>query len=149
MITRKEILQGRDVTFAEYFTSQISDNCDLLVEKLNVIRAAYGKPMIISSGFRPPPVNASTANAAPKSNHMLCLCADIKDMDGKFWDWCLANLDLLTATGIYLEDRRWTPTWVHAQIVPPKSKKRIFIPEKGLPPFPKLFDGRYDSKWDK
>lgn len=149
MITKAEILQGRDKLFPEFYTEQISENADLLVEKLNVLRAAYGQPMIIASGFRPPPVNANTANAAPKSNHMLCLAADIRDADGKFWNWCLANLDLLAATGIYLEDRRWTPTWTHAQIIPPASRKRIFIPAKGLPPHPTLFDGRYDTKWDK
>lgn len=149
MISKSEILQGRDKLFPEFYTEQISDNADLLVEKLNVLRAAYGHPMIISSGFRPPPVNASTANAAPKSKHMECLAADVQDLDGKFWAWCFTNLDLLTATGCYLEDRRWTPTWVHVQIVAPPSRKRIFIPQKGLPPHPTLFDGRYETKYDK
>jgi hypothetical protein len=149
MISKSEILMGRDKLFPDDYTPQISDNCDLLVEKLNVLRAVYGHPMIVASGYRPPAVNSGTPNAAQKSNHMLCLAADIKDVDGKFWNWCLANLDLLTATGCYLEDRRWTPTWVHIQIVSPKSRKRIFIPEKGLPPHPTLFDGRYDSRYDK
>jgi hypothetical protein len=149
MILKSEILQGRDKLFPEDYTQEISNNCDLLVEKLNVLRAAYGHPLIISSGYRPPAVNAGTPNAAQKSNHMFCLAADFKDIDGKFWNWCLANLDLLAATGCYLENRCWTPSWTHVQIVPPASRKRIFTPQKGLPPFPDLFDGRYDSRYDK
>lgn len=149
MITKAELLQGRDKLFASDYTQQISDNLDVLLEKLNVIRAAYGQPISVSSGWRPLAVNQSTANASKNSNHLTGLAADLKDMDGRLWDWCLQNLDLLTASGLYLEDKRWTSTWVHMQCVAPSSKKRIFIPQKGLPPFPQLFNGKYDSRYDK
>ena len=27
-----------------------------------------------------------------------------------------------------MEDPQWTPTWVHLQIVPPGSRRRVYIP---------------------
>ena len=55
-------------------------------------------------------LNGSTANAATKSSHILGLAVDIKDVDGKLWQWCIANLQLLKDLGLYLEDKRYTPS---------------------------------------
>lgn len=153
MISKAELLQGRDKSFAAEYTQQISDNLDVLLEKINVIRAAYGLPLKVNSGWRPPSVNALTAGASPNSNHCLGLAIDLNDPAGDFFHWCLANLDLLTAAGLYMEHPNWTRTknggWVHLQCIPPKSKKRIFIPNQSLPFDPNFFNGRYDSKYDK
>ena len=149
MISKSELLQGRDKSFSDEFTPAISDNLDILLQKINVIRAAYGKPMTVNSGWRPASINGMIPNAAPKSNHTTGMAVDIADKDGALMNWCLANLDLLTATGLYLEDFRYTPTWCHFQCVAPKSKKRIFVPSEALPPAPTRWNGRYDSKWDK
>jgi hypothetical protein len=148
MITKSELLQGRDKTFADEYTEQISENLDVGLQKLNVIRAAYNAIMRVTSGWRPASINSMIKGAAPKSNHTFGLAVDIYDPDGKFWNWCLANLDLLKALGIYLEDRRWTPTWIHLQWIAPKSRKRIFTPSSALPLAPTLWDGKYDSKYD-
>ncbi len=149
MITKKELLQGRDKTFADKYTHEISANLDLLLEAVNVVRAKYGKPMYVSSGWRPRAVNASLANAAPRSNHMVGLAVDFKDPDGALWEWCLDNLALLKQLGLYLEDKRWTRGWTHFQLIRPASGKRIFVPSKGLAPHPALWDGQYDKRFDK
>jgi hypothetical protein len=153
MITKSELLQGRDKTFADEYTDAISDNLDVLVQKLNVLRAAYGKPMKVNSGFRPPSVNSMTAGASKNSLHSIGKACDFSDPDGALFRWCLANLDILDSLGLYLEDPRWTRTktggWLHVQDIAPKSKKRIFVPNQSLPVDPNFFDGRYDSKWNR
>jgi hypothetical protein len=85
----------------------------------------------VSSGFRPSEVNAATKGAAKKSNHMLGNAIDILD-DKK---QSLANKltpEILAKYNLYMEDKSATvgkmTNWVHLQIVPPKSKKRIFFP---------------------
>lgn len=146
MIKKKEVLMGRDKEYASQYTKEISDNIDLLLEKMNVIRKAYAKPMIVASGWRPKEINDATKNAAKKSNHTKGLAVDIRDVDGKLWKWVILNLKLMKQLGIYLEDKRWTPTWVHFQIVPPKSEKRIFIPSSAPPKAESIWDGKYDPK---
>jgi hypothetical protein len=149
VISKDELLMGRDKLFPQDYTQQISDNLDDLLEKIKKVRAAYGKPMKVASGWRPPAVNAGTKNAAPNSNHMTGHAVDIADADGALWTWVLQNLQLMTDLGLYMEDKRWSPTWVHFQNLPPKSKKRIYVPSAALAPAPNIWNGQYDSKWDK
>lgn len=148
MISKQEYLKNRDKMFPEFWTPQLEENTEDLLQAINVIRAAFNKPLIVSSGYRPPPINSSTLNAAHKSNHMICLAIDLQDLNGELWTWCLSNLDLISKQGLFLEDRRWTPTWVHFQLLAPGSGNRIFVPEKGLPPHPSLWNGKYDKKFD-
>lgn len=146
MVTKDEILMGRDKQYPDDYTQEISDNIDELLKIINQVRTAYNKPMFVASGWRPPTINESTSNAAKKSNHLMGLAVDIKDVDGSLWRWVLINLDLMKRLGIYLEDKRWTPTWVHFQIVPSKSKKRIYIPSTAPAKANEIWDGKYDSK---
>lgn len=148
MISKSELLQGRDKTYANDYTKEISDNLDRLLVPLNQIRSAYGKPMTVTSGWRPPSINANTPGAAPKSKHMLGLAADIADQDGALWAWVIKNLDLMKQLGIYLEDKRWTPGWVHFGLGAPTSGKRIFIPSSAPASAPNAWDGKYDPKYD-
>ncbi len=153
MLSKSELLQGRDVTFASEYTNEISNNLDVLLEKLNVIRAAYGKPMTVNSGFRPVSVNAMVPGASKNSLHSIGKACDFNDPNGELFFWCLKNLDLLDSLGIYLEHPNWTRTksggWLHMQDCPPKSRKRIFVPNQSLPIAPTFWDGKYDTKWDR
>lgn len=152
-ITKDELLMGRDKSYPKEYTKEVSDNLDKLLGAMNQVRSAYGSPMRVSSGWRPAAVNSSIAGAAKKSNHMLGLAVDILDRDGKLREWVLSNLDLMQSLGIYIEDFRWTPTWVHFQIAPTRSGKRIFIPyadaKKNPMTAPNAWSGTYDSKYDK
>lgn len=147
MITKDELLMGRDETFKDQYTQQISDNIDHLLDVMNIVRAEYGRPMRVTSGWRPATVNKSTAGAAPNSAHMTGEAVDISDGSGALRLWVLDNLELLTDLGLFMEDFNWTPNWVHFGIRKPGSGKRIFVPQKGLPPV-NVWDGRYDSKYD-
>lgn len=149
MISKDELLQGRDKQYPNDYTQQVSDNLDMILPLLNQIRIAWGKPMKVNSGWRPTSVNSKVPGAAPTSKHTQGLAADISDVDGSLWAWVLQNLDLMQKLGIYMEDRRWTPTWVHFGFGPPASGKRIFIPSSSPALAPSNWDGQYDHKYDK
>jgi len=123
MITRQEILMGRDKEFP--LTQELEDNLAILLEKVNIIRSIWGKPLIVTSGYRPAQYNQN-ANGAKKSAHMSCQAADFKDIDREFSKWCLNNLPLLKQNGLYLESPKYTPSWTHLQIRP--TKFNPFIP---------------------
>ena len=127
-ISKKEILMGRDVQYPTDYTKEISDNIDKLLIPLNKFREIYGKPMTVSSGWRPPSVNAGIANAAKRSNHMLGLACDFLDTDGALDKFCMENLNVLKDLGLYLEHPDATKGWCHLQCVPPKSGNRVFRP---------------------
>ncbi len=124
-ISRDEVLMGRDKAYP--LTQDLEENLDTLLRALNKFRALYGKPMVVSSGYRPGPFNAA-AHGAAHSNHMVCMACDFHDSDGSFAAWCLRNLNLLEEAGVWLEDPRYTHGWVHLQAVPPRSGNRVFIP---------------------
>ena len=63
-------------------------------------------------------------------------------------EYVLKNLNLAQALGIYFEDFRATPSWVHMQIVPPNSGKRIYKPNSSDWLSPQKWTGIYDSKYD-
>lgn len=146
MISLKELLMGR----AEFkdLPKDVQDNIMTLLERINKIRTAYGKPMLVSSGYRTPESNDATANAAKASNHLIGAAVDIADKDVKLWNFVVQNLQLCKDTGLWLEDKRWTPNWVHFQIFPPKSGKRIYRPSMKPALDEKVWSGKYDNKYD-
>lgn len=127
-ISKDEVLMGRDKSHASEYTKEISANIDNLLVALNKFREAYNKPMVVTSGWRPPSLNATVAGAAKKSNHMLGLACDFKDTNGELDEFCMKNLNVLKDLGLYLEHPDATKGWCHLQIVPPKSGNRVFRP---------------------
>jgi hypothetical protein len=87
----------------------------------------YGKPLSVSSGWRPGIFNKK-AGGANNSAHITCEAIDIHDADGEFAKWCLDNLDVLEKAGLYMEDPSRTIGWVHLQTRAPASGKRVFLP---------------------
>lgn len=126
MISRSEILMGRNKQYP--LDGILEVNLEKLLKAVNKFRAVYGKPMRVSSGYRPAAINATVKGAAKKSNHMKCLAVDFVDRDGKLAEYCLNNLKLLEEFGIWLEDPAFTKGWVHMQVVPPRSGNRVFKP---------------------
>lgn len=136
--SRQELLHGREV--ANPLTPEMEENLEKLIKALNPIREAWGRPMIVSSCYRPASINASVGGAK-LSAHQSCQAVDIVDKEGAFAQFCLDNLTLLEECGIFLEDPRYTIIvdksgvrqngWVHLDIRGPKSGKRVFIPYAG------------------
>jgi hypothetical protein len=147
-ILKEELLKGRDVKYPADYTQEVSDNLDKLLIPLNKIRDAWGKPMTVTSGWRPPSINGATPGAATHSKHMEGLAADISDPDNSLWHWVLENLQLMKDLDLFMEDRRWTPGWVHLGLGQPASGRRIFVPSSNPPVDPDSWDGVYDHTFD-
>lgn len=113
-------------------TPQIDSNLKVLCDRLNIVRAAYGKPMTVTSGLRSEKQQEELIKAgkskATKSKHLTGHAADISDPDGELAKWCKANVAVLEKAGLWLEDPDYTPGWLHAQTVPPNSGRRFFKP---------------------
>jgi hypothetical protein len=101
--------------------------------------AGTGSP--IHSGWRPLAVNEHTSNAAKSSNHLKGLAADLLDPQRKLGTWAVNNLPVLEEIGLWMEDPRWSPTWLHVQCVPPGSDRRVYIPS-AQPPLAAILAGQ-------
>lgn len=147
-ISYKEILQGR--AKLHELDPEIQENIKTLHKRINVIRKHYGKPMIINDGYRRP--EDTPKHGAKKSQHLIGAAIDIDDDEqGTLWNWVKDNLKLLAKVGLWVEDPRWTHgngSWIHLQINPPGSGKRIFIPSSKPASAPHLWDGNYDKSLD-
>jgi hypothetical protein len=84
----------------------------------------------VSSGWRPPAINANTPNAAPNSKHMTGQAIDIYDPDGDLDEWLTTEKGLATleSIGLWIEHPSATKGWCHCQTVPPNSGRRVFYP---------------------
>ena len=127
MITLKE-LNPHDYDL----TDEQAQNLNELLDKMNKVRAAYGKILNVSSGFRSMEhhiqiykdkakkagVAFDQSTVPLKSKHLYAQAADLIPQDLKdFKQWCKNNDDLLRDIGIWMEDFNSTPTWVHMQTV--------------------------------
>lgn len=99
-----------------------------LCAKLNRLQMYWQRQLVLTSGYRPPAINAKTAGAAKHSLHQICAAADIHDPEGKLAAYCLGDLPMLVHLGLYMEDPSATPGWVHLQLFAPKSGNRVFKP---------------------
>ena len=125
MITLREYLKGR--ARLEDMYDQVQENVVELLMRINIVRNLYGKPMIVTSGYRSPEYNKSIGGSA-NSAHCTGQAIDISCKDGKLKEWIKYNPKSLEELGFYFEDFDYTPTWVHFTIRPPKSGKRFFKP---------------------
>lgn len=139
---------GRDLIFPEQCTLEVRRNALELVTRANGLFAAMAEEGIepaidrftntpVASGWRPRGVNSRTANAAEFSTHIYGEGIDVQDHpDRRIARWCLRNLNRMLEIGIWAEDPRWTgglDPWVHWQSVPPRSGRRIYIPNSNPP----------------
>lgn len=153
-ITMDQYLMGREVRFKKDLTNEILANARDLLTRVNAILALAAKeniapkevghpPSPVASGWRPPTVNASTANAAIGSKHLSGRAIDLHDDVGRnLARFCLRNLATLEELGLWMEDPRWTPTWVHLQSVAPGSGNRVYVPSSKPPLAPQLPEQR-------
>ena len=130
MVTRDEVLKGRERDYP--LSPELEGNLNKLLDAVNKLRLAYGKPLVVTSGYRPGHFNKS-AKGAKKSAHMTCEAVDFNDPDGEFSKWCLGNLGLLENAGLYMESPIYTHEppgrrWTHLQTRRPASGNRVFIP---------------------
>jgi hypothetical protein len=83
-----------------------------------------------NGGFRP----RNSSVGAPSSRHKSAEAIDLYDPQRELATWSLNNEARLEALGIVaIEDPRWTPSWVHWQIVPVPSGRFAFVPSNTPP----------------
>jgi uncharacterized protein YcbK (DUF882 family) len=138
MISMNELLSGNKL---EDQPQETQDSLNDLLEKMNKVREAYGKPMTISSGLRSMQHHLEIYAAKGitdkskiplKSNHLYGKACDVADADGKLKEWVKANISLMEEIGFWFESFDATPSWVHFQTQPFGSYKpggtRFFKP---------------------
>lgn len=133
MIDLRSYYSGRDTAYPDELTLDVARNASHLLASVNTLlkcAEADGVTAIgVASGWRPRGVNDRTANAAKSSTHITGRGIDLRDHeDRRLARWCLRHLDALEKLSLWMEDPRWTPSWVHLQSVPPGSGKRVYIP---------------------
>lgn len=143
MLAEAAYWTDRKTKYAAEWTEQIGVNASRWLRAVNTLLTMFEaetgiKRERLSSGWRPQGVNDVTSNAAAASTHLTGEGGDVYDPDRAFAAWCLANMDKVAQCGLYMEDPRWTPTWVHLQTRAPKSGKRVYIPSAKPPLAPPL-----------
>lgn len=130
----EELLKGVKL---ESLPAEHQANLLKLLEKMNIIREKYGKPMTVSSCYRSMEDHlriyrekgiTDKSKIPMKSNHLSGLACDISDPKQELQAWTKANVELMEELGFYMEDYSATKTWVHYQLVKPKSGNRFFKP---------------------
>jgi len=141
MITLADYFMGRREMHALALTPEIERNAMRTAELASQLlsqAATYGVSVPlhaankspVSSGWRPPAVNAATAGAAVNSKHMTGQAIDLYDPDGDLDDWLMTGEGqaALTALGLWMEHPSATKGWCHLQTLPPRSGRRVFYP---------------------
>jgi len=135
MIDLEAFYCGRDEAYVDELTDEIRANAQDTLARTNRLlgRAGFQHVCSVNSGWRPRQVNEATPNAASSSQHLSGRAIDLPDPDRTLAAWCVNHLEVLAEIGLWMEDPRWTydaagDHWVHLQIVPPKSGRRVFIP---------------------
>lgn len=148
MITTDDYFTGpdgvrRDKVYSAELTHEILANAQVTVDRWNLLLTHFysenptAQRRRVNSGWRPKAINAGTPGAAPNSTHLTGEALDGSDEDRMLAKWILGNElaakklavpSYAAKIGIWFEDFRTTPTWVHGQIIPPHSGLRIYIP---------------------
>lgn len=119
-------------------TKEQSENSLILLAKINLVRTKWGKPMIVTSGFRSLEdhlrIYRELAEKHNKefdeskvpmgSQHLKFAAVDISDPDGLVKKWLKENPEVLENAQLWCEDD--TSGWVHFQIFAPSSANRWF-----------------------
>jgi uncharacterized protein YcbK (DUF882 family) len=111
------------------------DNLAVLLERVNQIRALWGKPMTVTSGYRTMADHlriyaekgiTDPAKIPMQSKHLYGQAVDISDPDLAITAWLKANPQILEDAGLWCEDGN--SNWLHLQNQPPRSGNRWFLP---------------------
>lgn len=140
MITIEEMLHGKnwgDIPLDHQLNLQHLHYC------VNFIRTTYAAPILINNCYRTkdehikiyenknivrmglgfPPIKIPQF-----SMHLIGAAIDLDDPNKVLKMWLSTHMDMAERLGVYFEDFDTTPGWVHAQIYPPASGKRVFLP---------------------
>jgi len=116
---------------------ELQSNLMELHRRINIVRVAWNRPMIVNSGYRSMEHHldiykrkgiTDLRKIPLKSRHLFCQAVDISDSKRELQKWCKDNESLLVEVGLWCESFVFTKTWVHMQTVAPISGRRWFMP---------------------
>lgn len=118
---------GIDNTPSKEVIANLKAICTHILEPL---RKAYGKPIIVTSGYRCPALNRAVKGAA-QSQHVIGQAADIHTVSDKPED-NRKLLDLIIELGLPYDqvineypDRKGGPDWIHVSYGPRNRRNRL------------------------
>lgn len=103
----------------------VQGNLEALINLLDKIRAKYGKPIYINSGYRSPELNRAVKGVA-NSQHMLGEAADLDTRKGHAENQKLYNL---IASNFDYDQLLWenNGAWIHLSYRRPNRKQRAQV----------------------
>lgn len=115
-------------------TGDHQKNLELLVNNvLDKVRAFYGKPVIVTSGYRSWELNAATPGSSSKSQHSKGEAADIVANDvrdnHKLFDYIKNHLDFDQL--IWEKGTDSNPGWVHVSYNKYRNRKQVLKTKDG------------------
>lgn len=131
MITMLELMGSH--TIAE-IPLEHQHNLETLLKVINLVRAEWGKPMQVTSGYRSLQEHLiiyskrgiTDRDKIPmKSNHLIGCAVDISDPKLELTQWLKFN-NIPEKYKLFCEDGN--SDWVHFQTVPPKLGSHWFLP---------------------
>lgn len=141
-ITKDEYLMGRAKW--EDLSADKKLSIEHLLEKVNALLEKFGSYRKVNSGLRTMESHLATYKAINEkkksqglpevkvpmgSKHLSGEAIDLEDRDGKLKVFIKGLSEQeLQELGLYYEEFSHSPSWVHSQIVAPKSKSRFFNP---------------------
>ena len=141
MITLDDYFGERRTLYAAEFKPEFEENAARLLVPVNALLEELGVVQRkVASGWRPPSVNRNVPNAKPKSLHQIGGAIDVSDPGGKLGQILRVNPESpsgpLVRHDLYIENPGFTQgkksdlsyAWVHFQLRPPASKRRMFNP---------------------
>lgn len=98
-------------------------NIDIILKAVNIVRDAYGKPLIPSCYYRTVEWDKKKGRSG-NSMHCQGKAVDFNDPKGEFALWCMNNLAILKQAGLWLENPQKTIGWVHLDL---KTRQNIIF----------------------
>lgn len=116
MIRMPELL--KDKLFDQQ-DSKVKDNLLVLLERLNIVRTLWAKPMTITSGLRTREDQIRIYKELAEkrgvpfrfekipwgSQHLIGAAGDVSDPDGSLFAWCKAHEAELLNIGLWIEEK--------------------------------------------
>ena len=137
MISISEILNGK---LLDSQSDEIQTNLAILLSRINEVRGKWCRPMVVTSGLRTADDQISVykhkaevagvpfdlSKVPMGSQHLRGAAVDIFDDGLVLTAWLKENPEILESAQLWCE--QGNKNWLHAQICPPKSGLRWFLP---------------------
>lgn len=107
-------------------TQEQERNLIELCRRVSLLEELMEREFTVNSGFRTAMDQLRINVRAPKSAHLSGQAVDLSDKDGSIYDFLINNPDMLIKLDFYVEQKTYSPQWIHLQTRP--TVNRFFKP---------------------